>query len=229
MTGLTEKAGGKETNSEEIIAKAQEAWQESMVRRLDELRQELRTHDPFKVAANSDGSVDGDAILLPYWGQTVALSWPALEAFSPPEGPPCSTFDTAMLLYYLHTADGSPLADRWIGFRELPDGGFYHQAFQGYSGNQIAKVFGDAPETFALAAKAMGGQPLLALAPHAYFFHPLPRIRIAATLWPGDDEFPAKASVLFDAASGHYMPIDGLALLGSGLSRRLIKASASPP
>ena len=51
---------------------------------------------------------------------------------------------------------------------------------------------------------------------------------LAATLWLGDDEFPAKASVLFDAASGHYMTIDGLALLGSGLSRRLIKASASP-
>jgi hypothetical protein len=134
-----------------------------------------------------------------------------------------------MLLYYLHTADGSPLADRWIGFRELPDGGFYHQAFQGYSGNQIAKVFGDEPEAFALAAKVIGGQSLPALAPHAYFFHPLPRIRLAATLWPGDDEFPAKASVLFDAACGHYMPIDGLAILGSGLSKRLIKASASPP
>ncbi|MCJ7825153.1 MAG: hypothetical protein MUP44_09660, partial [Anaerolineales bacterium] len=112
MTGLTEKAGGKEPHGEEIIAKAQEAWQESMVRRLDELRQELRTRDPFNVAANSDGRVEGDAILLTYWGQSVALSWPALEAFSPPEGPSCSTFDTAMLLYYLHTADGSPLADR---------------------------------------------------------------------------------------------------------------------
>jgi hypothetical protein len=227
MTGLTEKAGGKETHGEEIIAKAQEAWQESMVRRLDELREELRTRDPFNVAGYSDGSVEGDTILLTYWGQSVALSWPALEAFSPPEGPPCSIFDTAMLLYYLHTADGSPLADRWIGFRELPDGGFYHQAFQGYSGNQIAKVFGDAPEAFALAAKAIGGQSLPALAPHAYFFHPLPRIRLAATLWPGDDEFPTKASVLFDAACGHYMPTDGLAILGSGLSKRLIKASAS--
>ncbi len=82
MTGLTEKAGGKETHGEEIIAKAQEAWQESMVRRLDELRQELRTRDPFNVAAHSDGSVEGDAILLTYWGQSVALSWPALGQHS---------------------------------------------------------------------------------------------------------------------------------------------------
>ncbi|MGB2896310.1 MAG: DUF3786 domain-containing protein [Anaerolineales bacterium] len=229
MTGLTERAGGQEVHGEEIIAKAQEAWQESMVRRLDELREELRTRDPSSIAVLSDGNVEGDAILLTYWGQSVALSWPALDAFSPPGGSQCSTFDTAMLLYYLNTADGSPMADRWIGFRELPDGGFYHQAFQGYSGNQIAKVFGEDPETFALAAEAIGGQSLPALAPHAYLFHPLPRIRLAATLWPGDDEFPAKASVLFDATAGHYMPIDGLALLGAGLARRLIKASASPP
>ncbi|MCJ7823560.1 MAG: DUF3786 domain-containing protein [Anaerolineales bacterium] len=229
MAGLTERAGGQESHGEELIAKAQEAWQESMIRRLDELREELRTCDLHNVAARSDGLVEGEAILLTYWGKSVALSWPALEAFSPPEGQPCSTFDTAMLLYYLNTADGSPLADRWIGFRELPDGGFYHQAFQGYSGNQIARVFGDEPETYALAAKAIGGQSLPALAPHAYLFHPLPKIRLAATLWPGDDEFPAKASVLFDAACGHYMPIDGLALLGAGLARRLIKASASPP
>ena len=229
MSGLTERAGGQESHGEEIIAKAQEAWQESMVRRLDELREELRTRDPFTIASCSDGHVEGDAILLTYWEQSVAISWPALEAFSPPGGPLSSTFDTAMLLYYLNTADGSPLADRWIGFRELPDGGFYHQAFQGYSGNKIANVFGEEPEAFALAAKAVGGQTLPALAPHAYFFHPLPRIRLAATLWPGDDEFPARARILFDAASGQYMPIDGLALLGSGLARRLIKASASPP
>ena len=229
MAGLTEKAGGKESHSEEIIAKAQEAWQESMVRRLDELREKLRERDVHDIAARTDGRVEADTLRLTYWGQIVSLSWPALEAFNSPTGSPCSTFDTAMLLYYLNTADGSPLADRWIGFRELPDGGFYHQAFQGYSGNKIAKKFGGEPETYALAAKAIGGESLPALAPHAYLFHPLPRIRLAAALWPGDDEFPAKASVLFDASSHHYMTIDGLALLGAGLARRLIKASTAPP
>jgi len=52
---------------------------------------------------------------------------------------------------------------------------------------------------------------------------PLPRIRLASILYPGDDEFPARASVLFDAAASHYMTTDGLALLGAGLVGRLIK------
>ncbi len=58
----------------------------------------------------------------------------------------------------------------------------------------------------------------------AFAFQPLPRIRLAAILYPGDEEFAARASVLFDAAASHYMTTDGLALLGSGLVGRLIKA-----
>jgi hypothetical protein len=50
-------------------------------------------------------------------------------------------------------------------------------------------------------------------------------IRLACALWPGDEDFPSKASILFDASASHYMPTDGLALLGSGLARRLIKAA----
>jgi hypothetical protein len=128
-----------------------------------------------------------------------------------------------MLLYYLVTADGAPMSDRWISFRELPDGAFYHQAFQGYSGNVIARTFSDEMEAFDRAARELKGAAIPALAPLAFAFQPLPRVRIACALWPGDDEFPTRASVLFDAAASHYMPTDGLALLGAGLARRLMK------
>ena len=35
-----------------------------------------------------------------------------------------------MFLYYLQTADGSPLKGKWVAFRDLPGGMFYHQAYQ---------------------------------------------------------------------------------------------------
>jgi hypothetical protein len=62
---------------------------------------------------------------------------------------------------------------------------------------------------------------------HAYAFDPLPRIRLAAVLWPGDDELPARGAVLFDASASHYMTTDGLALLGGGLAGRMEKAALS--
>jgi hypothetical protein len=225
MAGLTDKAGGGQPPDSDLIEQAHRAWQESMLRQIDRLRESIQTSTPEVIADRCGGSYDGSDLGLIFWGDRVTLSWPDLKACRIHDGSPCSTFDSAMLLYYLVTADGAPMADRWISFRELPNGAFYHQAFQGYSGNVIARTFSGDVEAFDRAARGLKGTVLPALAPLAFAFQPLPRIRIACVLWPGDDEFPTRASVLFDAASSHYMPTDGLALLGSGLARRLIRAA----
>ena len=130
-----------------------------------------------------------------------------------------------MIFYYLRIADGAPLAERWVGYRELPGGGFYFQAFQGYSGDRLAHAYGNNPESFVEAANKLNGIPLTTLPGYAFAFLPFPRIRLAAILYPGDDEFQARAVVLFDASASHYMTIDGLALLGAGLAGRLEKQS----
>ena len=225
MSGLIDEAGGDLFQGEEAVEQARRAWQESMERRLSTLRDELRERNIGHVAALCGGTPQEPGVLLAYWDREILIAWPELTAIYSESKKASSTFDTAMLLYYLTCADGTPMADAWIGFRELPDGGFYHQAFQGYSGNKISDQFGEDPDRFAVASHALGGSALPALAPYAFSFSPLPMIRLACALWPGDEDFPSKASILFDASASHYMPTDGLALLGSGLARRLIKAA----
>lgn len=194
-----------------------------MLRQLEALRAEIRGQVPETLAARCGAKREARGLSFEYWSCPILITWPALEAVGTADNTPCSIFDCAMFLYYLRTADGAPMADRWIGFRDLPAGSFYNQAFQGYSGDRLARSFGAEPEAFDDAAGALGGLRLPALAKHAFAFQPLPRIRLAAVLWPGDEEFPARASVLFDGAASHYMTTDGLALLGSGLVGRLIK------
>jgi hypothetical protein len=106
---------------------------------------------------------------------------------------------------------------------------FYQQAFQGYSGDRLARRFGADPESFTRAGLAVGGKPVPELGGGCLAFDPLPAVRLAAILWPGDDEFAARASILFDAAAPHYLPTDGLALLGAGLTSRLLKAGSFSP
>lgn len=224
MGGLTERAGGGEPSGKDKIAQAHEAWQESMSRRIEQVRVEVRQRNLNHLALCTGAKLEGEALVFPYWDRQVSVTWPDLEAIYQPELENCSVFDLGMLLYYLHTADGIDLADRWISFRELPDGSFYNQAFQGYSGKRVAEHFGEDLEAFHAATRQLGGFQLTALAPAAYAFTPLPRIRLALALWPGDDDFPSHATVLFDAHSHHYMTTDGLALLGSGLARRVIRA-----
>lgn len=228
MSGLINQAGGGQRRpAEDVLRQARQAWQESMLRPIDDLARSLRQRDPHDLARRTGGTFDGQALSVDYWHEPIRLVWPDLSALRP-DYKPCSTFDQAMLLYYLDCADGAPPAGRWIGFRELPDGAFYAQAYQGYSGDRLARAFGSQPEAFERAAEICRGTRVPDLAAPAFAFQPLPRIRLAAVLWHGDEEFAARGAVLFDAASPHYMTTDGLALLGSGLVGRLLRAAPSP-
>lgn len=225
MAGLTDQAGGMNVSGGEAIERAHRAWEESMSRQLDVLRSEVRARHPGRLAANCGGALVEQEIRLSYWGQPIGISCVDWVARKLVDGTECSVYDTGMLLYYLRGADGTPMADHWIGYRELPGGSFYSQAFQGYTGDRLAHAFGEQPEAYIKAAAKWQGEHLSGLPGIAYAYLPLPRIRLASILYPGDEEFPARASVLFDAAAGHYMTTDGLALLGAGLSGRLIAAS----
>lgn len=224
MAGLTDQAGGMVVTGGEAVERAHQAWQESMSRQLDVLRGEVRAKHPGRLAVDCGGTLVDQGIRFAYWGQAVEISCADWVARKLSDGTECSVYDAGMLLYYLRQADGTPLADRWIGYRELPDGSFYSQAFQGYTGDRLVRVYGEQPEAYIKAAQAQDGVRLTALPGLAYAFQPLPRIRLASIIYPGDEEFPARASVLFDAAACHYMTTDGLALLGAGLVGRLLRA-----
>ena len=127
----------------------------------------------------------------------------------------------ALLLYYFVTADGIPLRGQWISFTELPDGKFYNQAFQGYTGQQIARTFEDHHQRFERAAESLGGVRQY----HgdvSYSFQALPHVPLMVVYWAGDEDFPSNFQILFDATASHYLPTDAYAILGSTLTRRLI-------
>ena len=62
-----------------------------------------------------------------------------------------------VLLHHLLTADGTPPADRWLAFRELPDGLFYAQAFAGHAEGLLAEKLGANLAGFRRAAESLGG------------------------------------------------------------------------
>jgi hypothetical protein len=128
-----------------------------------------------------------------------------------------------MLAYYFQDSDGMALTGKWIAFSELPDGMFYKAAFQGYTGKELLKTFGNDAEAFERAALSLGGKPA-DLGDRAFAFQMLPMFRLAAVCWLGDDEFPPSYRILFDESAGHHLTVDGCAIVGSMLTKRLIKA-----
>lgn len=229
MTGLTDRADGASSPSTgQPIEQAHQRWEESMLRQIEALRQDVRAQTPERLALLAGGSLLGKDLFVSYWGSDVRISWPDLQPCWAEQNAVCSSFDAAVLLYYLRIADGTPIAGRWISFRELPGGTFYALAYQRYSGDRLSQTFGDKPAAYDQVCRSLRSWPLPAISEHAFAFQPLPRIHLAAVLWPGDEEFPPEAHILFDAAASHYMTTDGLALLGGGLAGRLVRQAATP-
>jgi hypothetical protein len=127
-----------------------------------------------------------------------------------------------LILHYLAHADGRRLADRWIAFRELPDGLMYERALRQRAEPPLTSAFGQNLDRFRDAARALGGRPI-DFGDAAFMFGILPRVRMSIILHRGDEEFPPAARVLYDGAAGHYLPTEDLAILGGLLVAALLK------
>jgi hypothetical protein len=193
---------------------------EKMVAKAAELCAALREMDPHRVADRCGAEYADGLFRIVYFGECYLISFPDLEVRLERTNEVCKLKHSSMFYYYMQTADGTPMADQWIAFRELPGGMFYHQAYQGYSGDRLARAIANRITVFERAARSLGGTRL-GVGDAAYAFQALPRIRVAAIYNAADEDFPATANVLFDAAASHYMPTDALAGVGSTLVDRL--------
>jgi hypothetical protein len=198
---------------------------EKMIAQVAAMKDELRKGDPQKFAANTGAEFVNGIFRIRFYGEAHLVSFPDLEARVEATGKVCGLNRTAMFLYYLKTADGSPPVGKWVAFRDLPGGMFYHQAYQGYSGDRLAKAIDNRISVFERAAKNLNGVKL-EIGDAAFMFDALPRVKVAAVYYAGDEDFPASANVLFDESASHYLPTDALAGVGSALVDRLTGAES---
>ncbi len=194
---------------------------------LEETCAEWAAADPAWSAAQAGCQVADRGVVVPFFALLHVVTHPAGEVTAAGEAVPTAV--RILLLHYLLHADGTPMAHEWCAFRDLPDGMFYARTFAERGEKPVAAAFGGPAEPtggsglgrFRAAAAALGGESL-DLADAAYAFEVFPRLRVAVLLWAGDDEFPARASTVFDAAAGHYLPTEDLAGIGGLLAQRLV-------
>ena len=191
-------------------------------------RQDLASREPHLIAARA-GVVyrrltdDIGEFDVPFWGQQFVVSFPegTLTVAGSDDQPPIA--EQILILHYLTTADGVPMANHWVAFRELPGGMGYAPAFEGRANHRLKQAFGHDAEGFHSAAKALGGETLT-FGDASYLFRIFPKLWLAVVLYQADEEFGASASVLFDGAASHYLPTEDIAVVGGMLAGRLIKA-----
>lgn len=197
--------------------------------------------DPMLCADLAHCERRGAFVIVPFFGRRYLVSHPsgaieqmddgpAAEAAGAPgsRGRSIHVSIAILLLHYLLTADAAPEADRWATFRELPGGLFYAAAFASHAETALAALAASRDAASGVSAFRRNGILLggvdLDLADAAMCFQAFPRLRVAAVLWLGDDEFPGQARVLFDASACHYLPTEDLAGMGDWLAHQLVRA-----
>ena len=202
---------------------------------LEKAKVDFSRLDPVEVAARAEAiytATDGDAgyIQIAFFGTHYHVQWPSGLALRTSDQKEPDVATRLLLLHYLVTADGTPMASKWIAFRDLPGGLGYDAAFQRRGSVPLVQAFGtagDGQTSFEVAARVLGGERLR-FGDAAFCFRLLPRVWLAVVLYVADEEFPASANVLFDGAAEHYLATEDLAVLGGMLAGRLAKAAKTP-
>ena len=188
-------------------------------------QEKLRQIDWAVIADRSGAIIDRDGKLrVEFLRREYVIDHAAWTVKRADDGAVPPSIMQSLILTYLYTADGTPPIDRWLGFRELPDGLFYATAFQGYTGTELVRNLNGDVAAFQQASEKLKGEAL-AIGDAGFAFQVLPRITLAVVMWSGDDEFPAQAQVLFQESAPHYLVTEGLAIVGSLLIGQIVKAA----
>lgn len=204
----------------------EEKRRKALVERCGEYRNRLRERDPFQVArmaAMAVRQVDSGEINLygEHWDDFYGISWSRLVVTGA-GGEPAPLQTEVLWLHYLDRADGRPLTGRWVNLSEI-GGLFYQQAFQGYTGDEIARAWGGNPDGLRQRCITEGGWQVDGPGDLAFEWRALPRLPVCLCFRSPSGASAAWATVLFDAAAGHYVAADVAAIVGKHLADRLLR------
>jgi hypothetical protein len=131
--------------------------------------------------------------------------------------------DKLLLLHYITQAKGTPLANKSIAYKELPEGTVYFRTFHKRAIKPIVDHFSTQPEKLIETAKELGGVKA-DYGDAAVTINAFKRVPITFVLWKGDEEFPPDGGILFDATVSDYLTIEDINVLSERIAWRLVRA-----
>jgi hypothetical protein len=179
-------------------------------------------------ASRAGASVEDGLIMVPMAGRLYSVDPGARAVMARDAGGEWTRADyleAVVLVTYLATSDGFPLTGEWVSGNALPHGDAYFRPPHHMPTREIEVRFGNDPDGFVRACKAVGGVET-DMADRGVELPALPRVPIRFNLWLGDDEFPgAEVRTLFDRSASHYLILDGILTLATITVRAILEAA----
>jgi len=163
-------------------------------------------------------------IAIEYLNQSYRVTMPNTEILLTDSQEEVSIRDKVLILHYLLSAKGTPIANKLIAFKELSGGSNYSGTFSKRAIEPLVEHFGEQPHLLIDTAGKLGGHTA-AYGDVAVTVNAFSRVPITIVLWQGDEEFPPKGDILFDAAISDYLSTYDITVLCESIIWKLVKFS----
>jgi hypothetical protein len=162
-------------------------------------------------------------ITVEFLNQPYKVSLPGVKVSRADAEAEVPASDKILILHYLTLAKGVPLSNKLIAFQELPEGASYQRTFSKRSIEPLVKYFGGGPGRLVELAKRLGGQKV-DYGDAAVKINGFKMVPVTLVLWRGDEEFPPRGNILFDATIAEYLSTYDITVLCDAIVWRLVRA-----
>ena len=125
-----------------------------------------------------------------------------------PDRGPGYNVSLVAVVYLIEAKEIHP-AGEWVTAESLRAGAFFFRGPHAVPTAEVAGRFGHDPDAFRRAGNRLGGKPV-EWGDACIQVQVLPRIAVRLVLWLGDEEFPARVTMLFDRLVDDHLPLDVL-------------------
>jgi hypothetical protein len=122
---------------------------------------------------------------------------------------PAEFLEQLCILAYLINAQDLPPTGKLVGANSLPGGQFFFRGLHCLPTEKLEKAFGDRPEVLHQASARFGAEQC-EFGDSSIRLNVLPLIPLTIVIWRRDEEFDARASILFDQTTASQLPLDAL-------------------
>jgi hypothetical protein len=200
----------RSSKKKEYSAAEEKAWQD------------LVHLDSRSIAKNSRAEFDGRMFDLSVLDESVRVDkWEGVIASTVPHD---RSFDI-LVIHYLVGCQASGPGGELVLFRQLKGGEAFNDAFHKRVNERLAKEFGDDPASLVRAGVRLKGT-LGSKGSASVNLLLFPKVPVTVIVWSGDSEVQAACTVLFDRSIGEIFPTEDVAVAGSFLAEKLIRAKS---
>ncbi|MCP4612259.1 MAG: DUF3786 domain-containing protein [Planctomycetes bacterium] len=113
------------------------------------------------------------------------------------------------VLAYLINSKDLPLAQKLVAGNTLPGGQFFFRGQHGLPTQKLEEAFGNKPGILHQVSANLGSERC-EFGDASICLYMLPRLPLTIVIWGRDEEFEARASILFDQTAASQLPLDAL-------------------